>query len=86
VRSNNFLGPVEQQQAFNHGIEEHLLLRLGINAGLLLPALRGLDLRDPAAFQGGKTIAPPEMQTQQCAKGDYEQKEPHRTAPYSIKR
>ena len=46
----NFPVAVEQQQAFEHGIEQHLLLRLGVNRRLLLPALGFLHLRRALAL------------------------------------
>ena len=50
----NFLRAVQQQQAFDHGIEQHLLLRLGVNAGLLLAALGSFNLRRALALQRGE--------------------------------
>jgi hypothetical protein len=52
---------VEQQQAFEHRIEQHLLLRLGVNRRLLLPPLKILDVRQRIPLLTAELLPPPEM-------------------------
>ena len=56
----NFLGPVQQQQPLDHGIEQHLLLRLGLHVRLLLAALGQFQLgRAPALLR--QVFSTPQM-------------------------
>jgi hypothetical protein len=53
--------PVEQQQAFEHGVEQNLLLRLGVNRCLLLPPLKILHVRLQLLLLSAEFLPPPEM-------------------------
>jgi hypothetical protein len=53
--------PIEQQQAFEHGIEQNLLLRLGVNRRLLLTPLEILHVRVQLHLLAAEFLPPPEM-------------------------
>src|SRR5271155_2869474 len=57
----NFPVAVEQQQAFEHGIEENLLLRLRFDGRLPLPFLKILDVRLQLPLLMTKLLPPPKM-------------------------
>ena len=52
---------IEQQQAFQHAVEQDLLLRLGVNRGLLLPPLEILHLGLQLPLLVLEFLPPPEM-------------------------
>jgi len=57
----NLAAAVQQQQSFEHGIEQHLLLRFCVNGRLLLPALNIFEVRARLNLLLAKSRAPPEM-------------------------
>ena len=68
---------VEQQQSFQHGIEQHLLLRLRFNGGLLLAAAGVLHLGVNPLLLAKKFIPPPEVEADRTAEGEDGQEGPH---------
>jgi hypothetical protein len=54
----NFSTAIQEQQPFEHGIEEYLLLRPGVDGGLLLPALKILHITLGFAFQAREFPVP----------------------------
>ena len=68
---------IEQQQAFEHGVEQDLLLRLGVNRRLLLPPLQILHLRLHLPLLAAEFLPPPEMDPTAAASADDGQDRPH---------
>ena len=52
---------VEQQQPFQHAVEQDLLLRLGVNGRLLLPPLKILHVGLHLPLLAAEFLPPPEM-------------------------
>jgi hypothetical protein len=63
----NFAVAVKEQQTFEHGIEENLLLRLRVNGRLLLTTLKIFEIRAGLPLLAQKILPPPEMQDYQRA-------------------
>ena len=74
--------PVQQQQPLDHGIEQHLLLRVRIRHGLLLPALQILQIQQLFLLELAPLFAPPEMLGDQ----DGDQQDGHGPPHHSMKR
>src|SRR6202012_2326567 len=64
-------------QTLEHGIEQHLLLGLGINGGLLLAALGGLVICLKFHLLLAKRTPPPQLQDDQRNQSENEEDEPH---------
>jgi hypothetical protein len=73
----NFPVTVEQQQAFKHGIEENLLLRLRFDGRLPLPFLKILDVRLQLPLLVTKFLPPPKMDGNRRNKRENEKGWPH---------
>jgi hypothetical protein len=67
---------VKQQQPFEHGIEENLLLRLGVNRRLLMPPLESFHVGVKGHLLSQKFLSPPEMDGDCRDEGENEKDEP----------
>ena len=68
---------VEQQQAFQHAVEQDLLLRLGVNRRLLLPPLKILHVGLQLPLLVAEFLPPPEMNADGGGDGENGQERPH---------
>jgi hypothetical protein len=73
----NFPVPVQQQQSFQHGIEQDFLLRLRVERSLLLPAPGIFNLRRALLLLRVEFRPPPEMEAGGADNRDEGQGWPH---------
>jgi len=73
----NFPVAVEQQQAFEHGIEENLLLRLCFDGRLVLSFLKILDISLQLPLLMEKFLPPPKMDGNRRKECENEKGWPH---------
>jgi hypothetical protein len=68
---------VEQKQAFQHAVEQDLLLGLGVSRRLLLPPLKLLHLGLHLPPLAEKFMPPPEVNCHHGGNGKNSQESPH---------
>ena len=73
----NFPAAVEQQQTLQHGVEQHLLLRLGVNGRLLLTALEVFHIRLHLLLLPAEFLPPGEMNADGGGDREDGQERPH---------
>jgi hypothetical protein len=73
----NFAAAVEQEQAFEHGIKEDLLLGLGVNGGLLLVTLEILYVRLHLALEARIFLCPENVASHGDGNSENGQDGPH---------
>jgi len=68
---------VEQQQPFQHAVEQDLLLRLGVNRGLLFPPQRVFPVSLNLPLLAPEFSSPPEMNAKDGYNSQNRQERPH---------